>query len=47
MSTFEATLTIVALFAFRFAIPLVLTLMFGYAMNYLLSRGGGRVEPRL
>lgn len=45
MTTFEATLIIVALFALRFAIPLVLTLLFGYGMNYLLSRGGGRVEP--
>ena len=47
MSSVEATLTIVALFALRFAIPLVLTLLFGYGMNYLLSRGGGRVEPRI
>jgi hypothetical protein len=47
MTTFEATLIIVALFAFRFAVPLVLTLLFGYGMNYLLSRGSGRVEPRI
>ncbi|MGB3715751.1 MAG: hypothetical protein WA996_15085 [Candidatus Promineifilaceae bacterium] len=45
MSTFEATLGIVALFAFRFAIPAVLSLLFGYGMNYLLSRGSERVEP--
>jgi hypothetical protein len=47
MDTFDATLTFVALFALRFALPLVLTLLFGYGMNYLLSRGSGRVEPRL
>jgi hypothetical protein len=47
MTTFEATLIIVALFAFRFAVPLVLTLLFGYGMNYLLSRGSGQVEPRI
>jgi hypothetical protein len=47
MDTFEATLTIVALFAFRFAIPLVLTLLFGYGMNYLISRGSGQVEPKI
>jgi hypothetical protein len=47
MTTFEATLTIIALFAFRLALPLVLTLVFGYGMNYLLSRGSGQVEPKI
>ncbi len=47
MNTFDATLIMVALFAFRFAIPLVLTLLFGYGMNYLLSRGSRQVEPRI
>lgn len=47
MDTFDATLTIVALFALRLALPLVLTLLFGHGMNYLLSRRSGRVEPRL
>jgi hypothetical protein len=46
MTSIEATLIIVALFAARFAIPLVLTVLFGYGMNYLLSRGGGQVKPR-
>lgn len=47
MTSVEATVTIVALLIFRFALPLVLTLAFGYAMNYLLSRGSSKVEPRI
>lgn len=47
MTTFDATLAIVALFVFRFGLPLVLSLLFGYGMNYLLSRGSGRVEPKV
>ncbi len=45
MTSIEATLIIVALFAARFAIPLVLTILFGFGMNYLLSRGSGQVKP--
>lgn len=46
MTTFEATLIIVALFAVRFALPLLLTLLFGYGMNRLLARADGRFKPR-
>ena len=46
MTNIDATLTLVALFALRIALPLIATLVFGYTMNRLLSRGD-QVEPKI
>ncbi len=42
MESLEATAVMVALFFARIALPLTLTMLFGFLMNYLLDRG--RVE---
>ena len=47
MTAIDATLTFMAIFALRFAVPLVLTLLFGYGMNYLMDRSNGRFEPKI
>lgn len=38
MDTDQATFVLAGLFALRFAMPLAVTVAFGYAMNYLLER---------
>ncbi|MFN2188687.1 MAG: hypothetical protein ACK2T3_07975 [Candidatus Promineifilaceae bacterium] len=47
MNTIEATLIIITMFAMRLALPLVLTLVFGYGMNYLLSRNSDHLKPKI
>ena len=44
MESIEATAVMVALFFARIALPLTLTMLFGFLMNYLLDRG--RVEDQ-
>ena len=45
MNSIEGTMIVALLFVLRFAFPLVLTLIFGMAMNRLIE--GGRIRPKL
>jgi hypothetical protein len=39
MESLEATALMAVLFLARIALPLTLTILFGYFMNYLVNRG--------